>query len=86
MLADQYAIRESIQDGMDVVNGEVGNHECDIVNGTFDGKVSLMTIKFDTPTCDIRWVFGSHKQTVEIIEKPEVDIDESKDQEEANNT
>ena len=63
--------------GMDVVNGMVSNHECDIVNGTFDGKVSLMTIEFDTPTCDIRWVFGSHKQTVDIIEKPEVDIDES---------
>jgi hypothetical protein len=72
--------------GMDVVNGEVSNHECDIVNGTFDGKVLLMTIKFDTPTCDIRWVFGSHKQTVEIIEKSEVGINESKDQEEANNT
>lgn len=72
--------------GMDVVNGMASNHDCDISSGKFDNKVLLMTIKFDTPTCDITWVFGSHKQTVEIIEKSEVDIDESKNQEETNNT
>lgn len=69
-----YALPTFNFQGMDVIYGMISNHDCAIFSGIFDDKVKLMSIKFDTPTCDINWVFGSHKQTVEIFEKSEIDI------------